>query len=438
VDSALQPVEVDGKPIAASWPQWLPHCHRALVDSTGFLPKPAAAELVLDVVFDRNITDDIAYDVSWDVPGYMDWKFDRSAARLYMVDPTSDGNALWEFRGLYSEVFNELMGRVGMCFTPAMGRFFFAMSTKVVTPTQRRRASVISPDDPMIVNCTLMFFWEMVDQIVAHLQFVSLDGAVGFFSRCKISVPESMVKQIFAACPDAVFVRRCDGVKSFPDVVQRIPGALSGGLWKEAAQVLVTDSLNIPIDEDTFEELFLKCGGSKGYITPVETYDMIVSLGKPGVSLVAFKQLLEDMNIKIDDVQSLKLYMTMDVNQDGHIGVHELADGIIEMSTQLLPTIVLSKLGLTTDNIVIAVAGAIFVLGLLFIFLFVAFAAFTSPATAGAALQSTVTSVAMGVAKMGSDDGQFEKLKPKVHDQIFEVMDVPKHERPPNEEEKEE
>mmetsp|Transcript_25317 Transcript_25317/g.55698 ORF Transcript_25317/g.55698 Transcript_25317/m.55698 type:complete len:266 (+) Transcript_25317:560-1357(+) len=257
-----------------------------------------------------------------------------------------------------------------------------------------------------------------------------------FFSRCKISVPEALVKQIFTSCPDAVFVRRCDGVKSFPDVLARIPGALSGGLWKEAAQVLVTDSLNIPIDEDTFEELFIKCGGGKGYITPVETYDMIMSLGKPGVSLVAFKQLLEDMNIKIDDAQALKIYMSMDINQDGNIGVNELSDGILDMATQLLPTIVLSKLGLTTDNIVLALVGAVSVLGLLFIFLFVAFSAFTSPATAGAALQSTVTSVAMGVGKMGSDDGQFEKLKPKVHDQIFEVMDVPKHERPPAEEEK--
>mmetsp|Transcript_53027 Transcript_53027/g.141017 ORF Transcript_53027/g.141017 Transcript_53027/m.141017 type:complete len:163 (-) Transcript_53027:223-711(-) len=157
---------------------------------------------------------------------------------------------------------------------------------------------------------------------------------------------------------------------------------------------------------------------------------MIEKLGKPGISLDGFKAFLDDMKVKVDEEQVVKSYMKMDVNQDGHLSVQEFSGGMLTIAFELIPHSILQSLGLTTALIVPAVVGGLIILGLLFAFILVAMAAFTSPGAAGTFIQSILAAGMTILTKSGAEGDDLDTLRPRVTEQIYEVLDLPKHMRP--------
>merc|ERR1719160_2148321 len=80
----------------------------------------------------------------------------------------------------------------------------------------------------------------------------------------------------------------------------------------------------------------------------------------------------------------------IDVDQSGLIDLDKFIGGLNVIMLELIPKMILTKIGLSIENIVKILVGAVVVLLTVFAFILLAMAAFTPPGAAASAIQSSL------------------------------------------------
>merc|ERR1719324_2126432 len=89
----------------------------------------------------------------------------------------------------------------------------------------------------------------------------------------------------------------------------------------------------------------------------------------------------------------------IDVDQSGRIDLEKFIGGLGFIMLELIPRMILNKLGLSTQAIVIVVVFAVVTLLTVFAFILLAMTAFTPPGAAASAIQSGLGTMSAVVVK---------------------------------------
>jgi Ca2+-binding EF-hand superfamily protein len=212
------------------------------------------------------------------------------------------------------------------------------------------------------------------------------------------------------------------------DMVKRaVSEYLKTGLWFEAVEQVCRDRLGLTYSSEMLRKAFdaVDTDGN-GFIEPAEFYKMIIKLFKMGMTYTQLEALMKSLNFNIDKKNLLQTFQKMDLDQSGTLGTLEFLTGIDSLLAVAIPALVLQKTGLTTAQILPRIAGVVFMLLVIFIFIMIGMSAFTGPGAASSGIQSTL----MGLSAVGvkSENGapDVEKLKKKIKDLINNVMGIDK------------
>jgi hypothetical protein len=230
--------------------------------------------------------------------------------------------------------------------------------------------------------------------------------------------------------------KKCPGLVDFRELLARVPSAFSAGLWKQALLVMLNDFLRLKLPKSLVLPLFDKYDKNEsGFLDPIETFCLLKNLPRMGLKFPQFRDLIREVPplgmgfTGTTEADLRKSFMMIDVDQSGMVDLDKFIGGIGFIMLELIPRMVLDKIGLSTKTIVKILCGALVTLLTVFAFILLAMAAFTPPGAAASAIQSSLGTASSVVVKGEGAPKDQSKLSATVKELIDAVMDVPKSKR---------